>query len=511
MTTAQPKLGDDDNGHEHDERDGHDEHEITDSKLPIPEAGHHIEHSSEHPRPDQTGEPSVMPKHDGGDDDDGDGHVGDRVEEDQTAAREEDNDATGNHDDDDHDNGEGEDGEEDEEQDDVDDDEDDEEEEEDEEDEEPKLKYARLTQHLGAVYRNGDATSAFLVAGDKMIVGTHNGNINVIQLPIFQSLHVYHAHSASVSSLSISPYPPPPLPTTLKPDIVTRAISQSLTRPSSRQSDSSTAPGKRRSRELPQVPNIPSNQIYIATSSMDGNVCVQSLVDMRDVQLRNFARPVHAVALSPDYKNDKTYLSGGTAGSLVLTVGAPQGRSTSTTVGTAAAAASGWLGSIGIGANTGRDTVLHSGEGIISTIKWSLSGKYVVWLNEHGIKIMRSKLHLDTADAEDAWKRIGHIDRPQSDEWEEMAGVWKGRAEWIDEQSVEVDDEENTHERPRPESQSAAINKLRQTAQQSDKQIERLLVGWGGTIWIIHVHPGGVGLDKNPGEKTIGRAEIVKL
>lgn len=53
----------------------------------------------------------------------------------------------------------------------------DEDEEEDDEDEEPKLKYARLTPHLGAVYRNGDATSSFLVAGDKMIIGTHNGNI----------------------------------------------------------------------------------------------------------------------------------------------------------------------------------------------------------------------------------------------------------------------------------------------------------------------------------------------
>lgn len=52
-----------------------------------------------------------------------------------------------------------------------------EEEEEEDEDEEPKLKYARLTPHLGAVYRNGDATSSFLVAGDKMIIGSHNGNI----------------------------------------------------------------------------------------------------------------------------------------------------------------------------------------------------------------------------------------------------------------------------------------------------------------------------------------------
>jgi hypothetical protein len=35
--------------------------------------------------------------------------------------------------------------------------------------EEPKLKYARLTSHLLPVYRNGDATSTFLVAGDKMV------------------------------------------------------------------------------------------------------------------------------------------------------------------------------------------------------------------------------------------------------------------------------------------------------------------------------------------------------
>ena len=37
------------------------------------------------------------------------------------------------------------------------------------EDDEPKLKYARMTGHLGSVYRNGDATSAFFVAGDKMV------------------------------------------------------------------------------------------------------------------------------------------------------------------------------------------------------------------------------------------------------------------------------------------------------------------------------------------------------
>jgi Mg-chelatase subunit ChlI len=58
--------------------------------------------------------------------------------------------------------------------DDLDEEEEEEEEEEDEEDsdeddEEPRLKYAYLTKHLGSVYRNGDATSTFLVAGDKMV------------------------------------------------------------------------------------------------------------------------------------------------------------------------------------------------------------------------------------------------------------------------------------------------------------------------------------------------------
>jgi vacuolar protein sorting-associated protein 41 len=48
------------------------------------------------------------------------------------------------------------------------------EEEDDEDDDEPKLKYARLTSQLGSVYRNGDAMSAFLVAGDKMVgLGHH--------------------------------------------------------------------------------------------------------------------------------------------------------------------------------------------------------------------------------------------------------------------------------------------------------------------------------------------------
>lgn len=238
-------------------------------------------------------------------------------------------------------------------------------------------------------------------------------------------------------------------------------------------------------------------------------MCISSLIDIKDVQLRNFGRPVQAVAISPDYKNDRTYISGGLAGNLVLTVGGRSGTSsTSSTVGTASAAASGWLGTIGLSANTGKDTVLHSGEGTISTIKWSLSGKYVVWINEHGIWIMRSNLHLDSSDSENAWKRFAHVDCPQGTQWEEMAAVWKGRAEWIDEQSLETDDDDKARE---DATSSLATAKLKQQAAKNSKKIEKLLVGWGDALWIINVHPGGVGVGKNVGEKTAGRAEIIKL
>ena len=233
---------------------------------------------------------------------------------------------------------------------------------------------------------------------------------------------------------------------------------------------------------------------------------MQSLVDVKDVQLRNFARPIQTVALSPEYKTDRMYLSGGLAGQLILTVGAPAGKSTSTTTG-AAAQAAGWLGGM-VGASTGKDTILHSGEGTINTIKWSLSGKYVAWINEYGIKIMRTKLHLDSADADDAWKRIGHEDKPLGQEWETMAGVWKGRMEWIDEQAVEADEAQK--ELQDSIIKSPATEKLKQQQLKSNKTVERLIVGWGGTIWIMHVYPGGIGVGKNASERSAGRADIAK-
>ncbi|KAL8984949.1 MAG: hypothetical protein Q9205_001225 [Flavoplaca limonia] len=385
-------------------------------------------------------------------------------------------------------------------------------EEEEEEDEEPRLKYASLTKHLKPIYRNGDATSAFLVGGDKMVIGTHNGNIHVLSLPSYSSVKVYHAHSTSVSAVSISPFPPPlPAP---KPTANTRLVSAQQSSPAPSVAGTSKASTPGRSPKPPPVPITASNQIYIATSSIDGNVCVASLTDPKDVMLRNFGRPVQGVALSPDYKNDHSYLSGGLAGNLILTVGGRSGTSSKSNAGAgAAAAASGWLGAIGLGSNTGQDTILHSGEGAIRTIQWSLSGNYVVWVNEKGIKLMRSNLHLETHESESAWKRINHIDHPNRAVWEEMAGVWKPQAKWIDETGLESDDLDtgqiNGLQQKSDSQTSQTIGTPLTKSATKRKRPEKLIVGWGDTIWITNVLPRG-DLSGNEAGK-IARVEILTI
>ncbi|KAL3475049.1 hypothetical protein BJX99DRAFT_230458 [Aspergillus californicus] len=373
--------------------------------------------------------------------------------------------------------------------------------EEDEEDDEPHLKYAYLTKQLGAIYRNGDATSTFLAAGDKMVTGTHNGNIHVFSIPLFRSLRVYHAHSATVTSISISPFPPPS--PNLKHELASRIVEDqgASVKPSSRAGSIRGQP-----KPAPQLAPISasSNAIYIATSSIDGNVCVASLVDKKDVLLRNFGRPVQAVALSPEYKSDRTFVSGGRAGELILTTGGKVGVTTnSTTMSGAAATASSWLGTIGLGGSTGKDTILHSGEGAISTIKWSLSGKYVAWVNEEGIKIMRSNLHLDSADLELAWKRVSHTDRPNRPGWEDMASVWKARAEWVDETLLEREPSPNSKagdSRDEPSIPQSTIVKER---------LEKLVVGWGGTVWVINVYPDRP--NKSNKDQRVGSVEFATI
>lgn len=260
------------------------------------------------------------------------------------------------------------------------------------------------------------------------------------------------------------------------------------------------------------VPSTISNQIHIASSSIDGNVCIASLVDTKDVQVRNFGRPLQSVALSPDYRSDRAYLSGGLAGKLILTVGGRAG-TTSSANPVGSPAGTGWLGSLGLGSSNAKDSVLHSGEGAISTIKWSLTGKYVVWVNERGIKIMRSNIGHDGTDSESAWKRVGHIDRPNGPGWEEMSSVWKCRVEWVNEGSLvqgePTSNSVNTSAPQTPRQGSGSMRAARGLIKAA--KLERLVVGWGGTVWIIHVHPGRPGTGKEIGERIVARAEIISM
>lgn len=367
-------------------------------------------------------------------------------------------------------------------------------EEDEEEEDEPKLKYAKLTGSLTNVYRNGDSTSSTTVAGDKMVLGTHNGNVHVLSLPSLQPLRTYHAHSATITSISVSPTPPPPAsghhysdpPSTLSPPPSVRSQPTVTSSPRTPRASSSNA----------SIPNTPNNAIYVATSSVDGHVCITSLLDPKDVQLRNFARPLQAVALSPQYTNDRTYLSGGLAGQLILTVGGKAGVTVDANTNSAAAAAGGWLSGLGLGGDRGKDSILHSGEGKIGEIKWSLSGKWVAWVNEEGIKIMRSHLKLGSEQSEDAWRRIAHAARPNRKAWDDLAGVWRGRAVWINEKRLESD----------PEDRQVAVNGSAHAPSQSTSKIEKLVVGWGDTAWILHIKEGGTNAAR---KKQIGSADIV--
>ena len=238
-----------------------------------------------------------------------------------------------------------------------------------------------------------------------------------------------------------------------------------------------------------------------------------SLINPDDVILRKFGRPVQAVAVSPNYKSDRSYISGGKAGNLVLTVGGQAGKSATSSTASGAPLGSGWLESIGLGGQSGTDSVLHSGEGNISTIKWSLSGKFVAWVNEYGIKIMRTNLHLGSEDLDWAWKRVGHISRPDGETWDRNASFWTARAEWVDEDGLETDDDEQ----PTPgavskngtdvDAQSVRSN-TSATKRQVELQTEKLVIGWGPNVWVLNITDGlrGAGRDRR-----IGRIEYSRL
>lgn len=118
----------------------------------------------------------------------------------------------------------------------------------------------------------------------------------------------------------------------------------------------------------------------------------------------------------------------------------------------------------------------------------------MAWNNEFGTRILRS--HIDVSDADLAWKRIGHVPRPNRQNWDEMAGVWRARTQWIDHLCLESDSTEATATNGSTMSPSETTPKRPQSPSTASvrparKRVERLLVGWGDTVWMVHVHGGG--------------------
>lgn len=301
-------------------------------------------------------------------------------------------------------------------------------------------------------------------------------------------LRTYHSHSASVTSISISPPPPAPIPL-----------------PNS---------GNER---LSYVPHW--QHIYIATSSIDGHVFIAPLAptpqgalnaplpppSQKDLLLKSFGRPILSVALSPNYYNDRIFLSGGLAGSLILSQNdRPGSRLISNLANVTNTNPVSWLGSTlgGLtGGNAGKDVVLHGGEGQVSSITWSReTHRFVAWGTEQGIKIMRSQSFLseeleilrnagvNNVERTGSWKRISAIDRPESIS-EEMAAMNKPKIEWVDRRTL-VENEEG-------QQLGWPVSK------------ERIVIGWGPNVWVVNVT--GVTSEEASSDRKWGYAEIVSM
>ncbi|CAM9399239.1 unnamed protein product, partial [Choristocarpus tenellus] len=108
-------------------------------------------------------------------------------------------------------------------------------------------------------------------------------------------------------------------------------------------------------------------QFVCASCSEDGTVVISGLQPQQDgtpppPEVYLFGSPILALHLDPLYGRwvkDKTFVTGGVAGRLLLN-------------------RRGWWGH--------EETLLHEGEGPISAIAWR--GPLVAWASERGIKIM---------------------------------------------------------------------------------------------------------------------------
>ncbi|KAG0655802.1 Vacuolar protein sorting-associated protein 41 [Rhodotorula mucilaginosa] len=214
-------------------------------------------------------------------------------------------------------------------------------EEEDEEDEEePTLKYSRLEGSTAQIFSK-DTASAIAVCEKYIIVGSHNGMIFVLS-PEGRLLKRFRPHSATINDLSID-----------------------------------------------------STGEYVGSASMDGLISIQSLVSTENHTF-DMRRPMRCIALDPNYikRNTRQFVSGGMAGSLVLSE-------------------KGWLGQ--------KDVTLYSGEGPIWAAEWR--GTLIAWASDAGVRIY------DTATSH----RITYISRSDDSP---RADLFKCTLRWQDDRTL---------------------------------------------------------------------------
>lgn len=188
----------------------------------------------------------------------------------------------------------------------------------DEEEEEPRLKYSRILTLPRPVF-NSDPVSTCIISDKFLVVATHGGYIHICQPDSLTTIRSYRAHSASVLALSTDGH-------------------------------------------------------YVASASMDGRVVVSSITDPTDIVASDFHRPVHTVALDPNYKSSKIFISGGMAGDVILSE-------------------KGWLGNRS-------DTVIQHSEDPVTAVYW-LEG-LIICLDESGINVF----------GQHSREVLLHIDRP---------------------------------------------------------------------------------------------------
>lgn len=168
-------------------------------------------------------------------------------------------------------------------------------------DDEPVLKYRQIAELPPSVFK--DPISACLSTDTFLVFGTHSGVVHVTGLD-FSIIRTYRAHNASVLGLS-------------------------------------------------------SDGIYVGSASLDGTVAMVSIQDKDDTIAKDFGRPVHSIALDPDYHISKAFISGGTAGKVVLSE-------------------KGWMGNRS-------DTILDSSEDTIVGLYWIEA--VIIWMNSNGISV----------------------------------------------------------------------------------------------------------------------------